>query len=164
MIWYKNKFGNSLESKNPICCNPTCLLQIRNHKKTQTHPTHLNRQTLIGLECNFRKIYIRVCIKSIKFISLFCDKRTDIYFTNHSLTNFSNTHCYNFLGHRYTVGENIVASTKIRNNCDSNIGIFSIPPFKLSLLVLFASFFVSVLCFFFDDSLSLKLSLFQLSR
>ena len=62
-----------------------------------------------------------------------------------------------------TVGENIIATTKILNNygtiqsnfqySDSNIGISSIAP---SLLILFASFLVSVFCFFFDGSLSLK--------
>jgi hypothetical protein len=34
--------------------------------------------------------------------------------------------------------------------CDSNIGLFSMLLVKLSLLILFASFLVSVLCFFFD--------------
>ena len=52
-----------------------------------------------------------------------------------------------------TVGKNIIATTKIRNNygaiqyCDSNITVLLLV--KLSLLILFASFFVSVLCFFF---------------
>ena len=39
--------------------------------------------------------------------------------------------------------------------CDSIIGLFSSSPCqKLSLLILFAYFFVSFLCFFFDGSLS----------
>ena len=47
-----------------------------------------------------------------------------------------------------TVGENIIATTKIRNN-----------HVKLSLLILFASFLVSVFCFFFDGSLSKVIAL-----
>ena len=43
--------------------------------------------------------------------------------------------------------------------CDSNIGFSLLLLVKLSLLILFASFLVSLLCFFFDGSLSLKLSL-----
>ena len=41
--------------------------------------------------------------------------------------------------------------------CDSNNEIFFIV--KLSLLILFASFLVSVLCFFFDGSLSKVIAL-----
>ena len=68
-----------------------------------------------------------------------------------------------------TVGDNIIATTKIRNNYGaliinfSNIAIaildFSLLLLvKLSLFILFASFLVQVNCFFFDGSL------FQLSR
>ena len=74
----------------------------------------------------------------------------------------------------FTVAENIIATTKIRNNYHSiihfyNIGIaildFSLLLLvKLSILIPFASFLVSVFFFFFFGSLSLKLSLFQLSR
>ena len=65
-----------------------------------------------------------------------------------------------------TVGENIIATTKIGNNYGAiqsfifpNIAIeildFSLLLLvKLSLLILFAPFLVSVLCFFFDGSLS----------
>ena len=60
----------------------------------------------------------------------------------------------------YTVGENIIATTKIRNNYGAIKFLFSIALVKLPLLILFASFFVSFLCFFFYGSLSLKLSLF----
>ena len=68
----------------------------------------------------------------------------------------------------FTVDENIIATTKIRNNyCHliihfSNIAIvlldFSLLlPIKLSLLILFATFLFSVLCLFFMASF-LKLS------
>ena len=57
--------------------------------------------------------------------------------------------------HISTVGENIIATIKIRNNyCAIQSFKFPILPLvNLSLLILFASFFVSVLCFFFDGSL-----------
>ena len=70
-----------------------------------------------------------------------------------------------------TVSENIIATTKIRNNYDDiqsfifpNIAIvildFSLLLLvKLSLLILFAFFLVSVLCFFFDGSLSKVIAL-----
>ena len=56
-----------------------------------------------------------------------------------------------------TVGENIIATTKIRNNYAA-IQLFLV---KLSLLILFAlaAFLVSVLCFFFDGSLSKVIAL-----
>ena len=61
---------------------------------------------------------------------------------------------------KLTVGENIIATTKIRNNygaiqsfisqfCDSNIGLSLLLLVKLSLLILFTSFLISVLYFFF---------------
>ena len=53
-----------------------------------------------------------------------------------------------------TVGENIIATTKIGN---SNIGLLFIAPCKVIILILFASFFVSVLCFFFYSFLKLSL-------
>ena len=70
-----------------------------------------------------------------------------------------------------TVGENIIATTKIRNNYGairsfkiSNIAIaildFSLLLLvKLSLIILFASFLVSVLCFFYDGFLSKVIAL-----
>jgi hypothetical protein len=63
---------------------------------------------------------------------------------------------------------NIIPTTKIRNNYGAiQSFIFSIYfslllLVKLSFLIFFASFLVSVLCFFFDGFL--KLWLFQLSR
>ena len=65
------------------------------------------------------------------------------------------------MGLQSTVGENIIATTKIQNNYGAikslifpNIAIaildFSLLLIvKFSLLILFASFFVSVLCFFY---------------
>ena len=61
---------------------------------------------------------------------------------------------------KLTVGENIIATTKIRNNygaiqsfisqfCDSSIGLSLLLLVKLSLLILFTSFLISVLYFFF---------------
>ena len=72
-----------------------------------------------------------------------------------------------------TAGENIISTTKIRNNygaiqsfifryCDSNIGLFFMFLVKLSLLILFASFLVLVHCFFLDGSLSLSCRSFSL--
>ena len=61
----------------------------------------------------------------------------------------------------YLVGENIIATTKIRNNYGA-IQSFKfpiLPLVKLSLLILFASFFVSVLCLFSDGSLSKVIAL-----
>ena len=43
--------------------------------------------------------------------------------------------------------------------CDSNIGLFSIAPCKVITLNRLASFFVSVLCFFFNGSLSKVIAL-----
>ena len=43
--------------------------------------------------------------------------------------------------------------------CDSNIGLFSFAPCKVITLNPFASFFVSVLFFFFDGSLSKVIAL-----
>ena len=81
---------------------------------------------------------------------------------------------YNIIAY-YTIDKNIITTTKIRiyygviQSFISHIAIaildFSLLLLvKLSLLIPFASFLVSVLCFFFDGSLSLQLSLFQLSR
>ena len=65
----------------------------------------------------------------------------------------------------FTVGENIIATTKIRNNYGV-IQTFKFPIViaildfsllllvKSSLLILYTSFLVSVLCFFFDGFLS----------
>ena len=92
-MWFDTKINSEIAWNLKILSvairHVYCKYEIT--KKAQTHPTNSNRQTLIGLECNFRKIYIRVCIKSIKFISLFSDKRTDIYFTNTHLQT-SQTH------------------------------------------------------------------------
>ena len=55
----------------------------------------------------------------------------------------------------YTVGENIIATTKKQNNyvafqsfifqyCDSNIGLFSIAPCKVILILFFASFLLTL--------------------
>ena len=69
----------------------------------------------------------------------------------------------------FTVGENIIATTKIRNNYGAIIIIhfyniviailrFSLLlPVKLSLLILFVSFVV--LCFFFDGFLTKVIAL-----
>ena len=61
-----------------------------------------------------------------------------------------------------TVGENIIATIKMRNNYGaiqfSNIAI-AILDFSLSLLILSASFLVSVICFFFDGPLSKVIAL-----
>ena len=79
---------------------------------------------------------------------------------------------YQAIGHREKdkVCENIIATTKIRNNYDA-IQSFKLPILrqqywtfllllvKLSLLILFASFLVSILCFFFDGSLSKDIAL-----
>ena len=63
------------------------------------------------------------------------------------MTNSINTHLR--LKTYYTVGENIIATTKIRNNYGAiQSFIFSILLLvKLSLLILFAFFLVSVLCY-----------------
>ena len=56
----------------------------------------------------------------------------------------------------FTVGENIISTTKIRNNYDAIQSLIFLY-FSLLLLVklsLFASHLVSVLCFFFDGLLS----------
>ena len=62
-----------------------------------------------------------------------------------------------------TVGENIIATTKIRNiygAIQSLILNFSLLLLvKLSLLILFAAFLVLVLCFFFDGPLSKVIAL-----
>ena len=48
--------------------------------------------------------------------------------------------------------------------CESNIRLFSIAPCKvITLLTLFASFFLSVLCFFFDGSLSKVIALLTIA-
>ena len=69
---------------------------------------------------------------------------------------------------KYTAGENIIATTKknmLPSNhsfyqyCDSNIGLFSIAPCKVINFNPFASFMVSVLCFFFDGSFSKVIAL-----
>ena len=53
-----------------------------------------------------------------------------------------------------TVGENIITTIKIRNNYGA------IQSFKIfNLLILVAPFLVSVLCFFFDGSLSKVIAL-----
>jgi hypothetical protein len=69
-----------------------------------------------------------------------------------------------------TVGENIIATTKyeiimLTSNqsffqyCDSNIGLFFIAPCKVITLNPLCIFFLSVLCFFFDGSLSKVIAL-----
>ena len=70
----------------------------------------------------------------------------------------------------YTVGENIIATTKLRNNygaiqsfiyqyCDSNFGLSSIAPCKVITLNPLCILFVSVICFFFDGSPSKVIAL-----
>ena len=44
-------------------------------------------------------------------------------------------------------------------HCDGNIGLFSIAPCKVITLNPFSSFLVSILCFFFDASLSKVIAL-----
>ena len=78
--------------------------------------------------------------------------------------------------HKPTVDENIISTTKIRNSyvpsnysflqyCDSNIALFSIAPCKvIALYLLCFHFGISSVLLFLLLSLSLKLSLFQLSR
>ena len=69
-----------------------------------------------------------------------------------------------WLNLQVTVSKNIIATTKIQNNYGA-IQSLIFPIFsllllvKLSLLILFASFLVSVFCFFFDSFLSKIISL-----
>ena len=64
-----------------------------------------------------------------------------------------------------TVGVNIIATTKIQDNYGGiQSFIFSIAPCKVITFNPFESFFVSVLCFFFDGSLSKLIDLLKLLR
>ena len=59
-----------------------------------------------------------------------------------------------------TVGENVIATTKIQNNYVAIQSFISLLPLvKLSLLIIFAYFLVSVLCFFFDGLYSKVIAL-----
>jgi hypothetical protein len=76
---------------------------------------------------------------------------------NNKFVNYKNV----VLCRNSTVGENIIATTKIRNNYGAiqSFNFSLLPLVQLSLLILFASFLVSVLFFFFDDSLSKVIAL-----
>ena len=114
------------------------------------------KKLLCGIGLNILPLFLSSKISLINSLSFFL-----IYFGYKSSEALEN-------GHR--VGENIIATTKyeiimVPSNhsnfqyCDSNIGLFLLPLVKLSLFILFASFFLSVLCFFFDGSLSKVIAL-----
>jgi hypothetical protein len=60
-----------------------------------------------------------------------------------------------------TVGENIIATTKIRNDYGviQSLDFYLLLIVKLSLLIIFGFFLLSVLCFFFDSSVSKVIAL-----